>query len=228
MGLHRFYFTLDSIVTFTNWFVSNKIMIRSTAFFKFTPKVVTDLFRILFCEPFIEYSKPNVYFEAACHCLFTSEEDIRLIYNFFNKAKDRNKIYYFNGLFWLLNYVKDAKKYLDKETALNMLEASVQAFEDSKENKNFKIKFIAAINLFLMALKYRYTDKSFLSTDDYLGTKNRLLRSISDSIDFYRRHDPTNRYYEILVDIEQEIIEFIDKKGSQNIFMKLRRLEDQD
>lgn len=219
---------IASIVNFIDWFVSNKILIRSTSFFKFTPKVVTDLFRILLSEPFIEYAKPNLYFEAACHCLFTSKEDICLIYNFFNKAKDRNKIYYFNGLFWILNYIKDAKKYLDKETALNMVEASVQAFKDSKENKNFKNKFIAAINLFLMALKYRYTDKSFLSTDDYSSTRNRLLRSISDSINFYRLNDPSNRYYEILVDIEQQVIEFINKRGSQNIFMKLRSLEDPD
>lgn len=197
-----------------------------TYLYKGTPKSIQDFYRnLLMTDHNISAQK---YFYSACRCLYGSNTDIRSIYNKYNSLIDRNKMYLHQAMFFLLNYVKVAKYCFDEKTALNMVEACIASLNELRKSRSYKLKFIWAIRLFLMSLKYRCIDENFLASDKYDSYIRRLDFVINEAVNYYSRYAINSRYCDNIMKIGKQIQAYLNKEGSADILNALKLIEEEN
>lgn len=203
-------------------------------FYRFAPVTLKEVCRQhLACQ--ISFISPQMFFGTSCKVLYDSEDAIRLIYWYINNLQPglRKKIYYAQGLVWLLNYIPEAKNVLDRTTADNMVQMSYDMLEEQLVQNNFKSKFYTATLLLLVSLKYRAKEPDFMTPNDSNPINLEYLNEIYEAIDscISKMSNATGyqqRYYEKIVHMHEEVRNFIEKKGNQEFLVALNDLSEKD
>lgn len=221
---HKYYGVAEITNTLT-------LLTKFRVFYKMAPETLKFVCRNHLNQK-MDYISPRIFFTTSCKVLYDNVEDISLIYKYFNKIPraSRNKIYFAQGLIWLLNYVGDAKNCLDRTTADNMVQLSLDMLEEQVRQNNFKIKFYTSTLLLLVSLKYRAIDPDFLTPDDSNEQNLNSLETIYDSIDIgieeLEKRESSQRYFEKVVHMHDEIRNFIEKEGDQNFLIALNKIHE--
>lgn len=87
-----------------------KALTKLKVFYRFAPDTLKKVcLQHLACQS--RFISPQIFFGTSCKVLYDSEDAIRLIYWYINNLQRgwRKKIYYAQGLVWLLNYIPEAK-----------------------------------------------------------------------------------------------------------------------
>lgn len=219
---------VDKILSNATTTEARKFLSAISYLYKGTPTNIKNCM-LKALNPWMNTISPYAFFYPCCRSLYTSEENIRRIFNYFNSldSKSRNKNYIAWGISWLLKYISVAKKCLDVDTASNLVCMSRDIFKESVQEKNFKNKFISGTTILLLSLKYRFNDGNFLTKEYSNPRTNGVLDEIYYYLDkganilknSYMQKD--KNYLSKLLTYHKEIQNFIDKKGNQDFLIKL-------